>query len=91
MLRKYSNRVFAFTETWITNEDDISLWCIDSNYHHCFICDRMSKNHKGRWRNAINTQNFQSKKPKRLSKNEQRLKLFGLSSHYPAKNILHCL
>ena len=44
MLRECSNNtLFAFTETWLTNEDNINLWCIDSDYYSCFRCDRISK------------------------------------------------
>ena len=42
-----NNTVFAFTETWLTNEDDINLWCLDKNYYSCFRCDRISEKSKG--------------------------------------------
>ena len=57
-----NNTVFAITETWLTNEDDINLWCIDSNYYSCFSCDRISDKTKGAALGA-NPQNLKSKKP----------------------------
>ena len=48
MLKECSNNtVFAFTETWLTSEDDINLCCIDINYYSCFRCDRISEKSKG--------------------------------------------
>ena len=48
MLKECSNNtVFAFTETWLTNEDEINLWCIDINHYSCFRCDRISEKSKG--------------------------------------------
>ena len=48
MLRECSNNtVFALTKTWLINEDDINLWCIDSNYYSCFRCNRISEKSKG--------------------------------------------
>ena len=43
MLREFSNNtVFAFTETWLVNEDDNNLWRMENNYYSCFRCDRIS-------------------------------------------------
>ena len=48
MLKECSkNTVFAFTETWLTSQDDNNLWSIDSNYYSCFRCELISEKSKG--------------------------------------------
>ena len=86
-----NNTVFVFTETWLTNEDDVNLWCIDSNCYSCFRCDRISEESMRGGVMLLIPKIFNPKNCNDFPKSAKILKHFGLSSLYPTKIFLRCL